>query len=307
MLNIYVITTLQLKIFNENVLKLFQEFNADITEENNGRYGPCNFINFRDTVNRTKYKYFCMKLIRNIWSIYEVAEGNMVYTKLPIADMNHHERCDYLNKWILYYIMKKHVPDHVISEIFGIAHKMISADHDSYKCKCDLLNNEFFDPYKIIKLLLLENNTNTILDILKNKHHHHYDACLKFVRDCANTYQKLKKDYCTSANRQDAKNVKTCAQLDIFKESYNTEIYEKLSIRENVPDLENFKMGIEEELLLEKEDPYNSVQSDLLSSSSQHNSTTGAVMTVGTGAGITAGTGAILLALYKVSIYNIYK
>ncbi|VUZ96318.1 PIR protein [Plasmodium vivax] len=285
--------------FLENVLKLFREYNDDVTVEKGSKYNSCDVINWHDTENRTKFKHFCTKLMRNIWSIYEVKEGNMVYTKLPIADMNHHERCDYLNKWIWYYTMQEHVPDHIIRNIFDITHNMISANPDGYKCKCELLNNEFSDPHKIIKLSLLENNTDSILDILNDKDHNHYSACLKFVRDCVNTYQKLKKDYCTSANKHDEKNVKTCKQLESFKDLYNKKISGDLSIKESVPDLEKFKMGSEEELLLEKEDPYNALQSKLLNGSSQHNSTIGAVITVGKGAGITAGTGAILLALYK--------
>ncbi|SCO65446.1 VIR protein [Plasmodium vivax] len=287
--------------FLENVLKLFREFNDNVIYEDKAPYSSCNTINLYDNENRTKYKYFCMKLIRNIWSIYDVAEGNTNYTKLPIEYMNYNQRCDYLNKWIWYYIMKENVPDHIITYIFSITHKMISANPDGYKCKCELLSNEFFDPHKIIKLSLLENNYYTILDILKNKGHNHYAACHKFVSDCVNTYQKLNTEHCTPVKKHDAKNVKTCKQLESFKELYNKEIYEKLSTKENAPDLETFQMDPKEELLLEKEDSYlyYAGKSELMSSSPQHNSTIGAVITVGKGAGITAGTGAILLALYK--------
>ncbi|KMZ83185.1 hypothetical protein PVBG_05790, partial [Plasmodium vivax Brazil I] len=104
--------------FLENVLGMFEEYNADITDEKNGRYGPCSIFTYSAGENRRKYKHFCMKLIRNIWLMSEQAEEDMEKTVRPNRDMTKNERCTNLNKWIYYYLKKVRVPENIIKHIF---------------------------------------------------------------------------------------------------------------------------------------------------------------------------------------------
>ncbi|KMZ99337.1 hypothetical protein PVNG_02220 [Plasmodium vivax North Korean] len=212
-------------------------------------------------------------------------------------DITQNERCTNLNKWIYYYIHNKNVPDDYIKEIFKITHNMLEVIPESYKCEYESLNKDYLEPHNAIKLSLFTDNIETILGILKEKQHHDYSACLKYIRECVNIYKKMKKLYCTPIKREDNKCVTTCDALETFKGKYESDIYKLLKEDDEVLNLNSEKM--DPELTLQSyEDEYAVESSEQLSGTLRRTITTGAAAAVGTGA--------LLLALNKVNINYMY-
>ncbi|SCO73026.1 VIR protein [Plasmodium vivax] len=276
--------------FLENVLGIFKEYNTDITDEKYGRYSPCIILNYPEDENRMKYVHFCRKLIRNIWLIYEQTEEDMEQSVILNRGMTKYEHCSYLNKWIYYYLKKVPVPENIIDQIFKITHNMLNANLESYKCKYESLNEDYLEPYNVIKLSLFADNIESIPRILNNALHHDYSACLKYIRECVNIYKKMNKEHCKSIKHEDKKYATTCDVLEIFKVKYESEIYNILPEKDEVLNLKNEKMDPGVELKLNV-DEYSVEASEQFSGSLQRN--------LSTGAAAAAGTGALLLALNK--------
>ncbi|KMZ83186.1 hypothetical protein PVBG_05791 [Plasmodium vivax Brazil I] len=278
---------------------MFKEYNAEITDENNGRYGMCDFLTRLEGKNKAKYKHFCMKLIRNIWLMSEQAEEDMEKTVRPNRDMTKNERCTNLNKWIYYYLKKVRAPEKMIKQIFYTTNNLIKMLPHYHHCKYESINNLFIKPQYMVKLSFLGDNLHTILEILSKKTHHHYDACVKYIHECANTYKKMKIDHCISYNEKDKKYVKTCAELDDFKDIYELRLSDVLGINKGALDL-NKEMDVHIQLELEEEELPDveldaEGNSDYLINFLQENLTKGA--------GITAGAGAFLFFMFRVNIY----
>ncbi|KMZ83183.1 hypothetical protein PVBG_05788 [Plasmodium vivax Brazil I] len=310
------------QILSEKVLNLFVGFNAVVNEESNVPYSSCDFIQIRknEHENRPKYKYFCMKLMRNIWSIYELEEKD-VATDVPeyvAGDEAEDEdgaarenainkalkneknvRCDYLNKWVPYYIKKNgHIPDYFIKDIFNITHNMIKANPSGYQCQYDLHNEKFIEPYNMAKLHIFSLNFGDFLDIIKIDQEKEHDDFLKYIRECAVIYKKIKTTYChANYDRTQLKLANTCKELQNFKSTYEYELSKVERLRDKLPKLDDPLTKDEQSILLEQE-KYDAAQ-NVFSSTLQRNITTGAVTA--------AGTGALLLALNKVNIDFMYK
>ncbi|CAI7724209.1 PIR protein [Plasmodium vivax] len=298
--------------FLEKGLKLFVGFNAIVNDERNGRYGPCSSIRIRknEHENRPKYKSFCMKLIRNIWSIDELedkdvaeyvagdeaadeaGDGNLREKALNKAlKTERNVRCDYLNTWIPYYIKKNgDIPDYFIKDIFHITHTMIKSNPNGYQCQYDSYNEKFIEPYNMAKLHIFTLNFGDFLDKIKNKPQNKYDDFLKYILECAAIYKKINTKYCpTNYDNSKLKLANTCKDLQDFKSTYESELSKVQRISENLPKLDDELTEAEQRILLEQEE-YDAAQ-NVFSSTLQRNITTGAVTA--------AGTGALLLALNK--------
>ncbi|KMZ83184.1 hypothetical protein PVBG_05789 [Plasmodium vivax Brazil I] len=245
--------------------------------------------------------------MRNIWLIYKKTEEDMGKSVRRNIDMTRYERCTNLNKWIYYNLKKVPVPEKIIEQIFKITHNMLNVIPGSYKCKYESLYKDYIEPSNLIMLSYFADNKHTILEILKNKHQPHYDVCVKYIRECANTYKKMNKEHCINCDRRDIKCVKTCAELDVFEDTYMLELRDLLDINTGILNLKNTEMDadiqleLEEELLDEVDDVELDAEgnSDYLINFLQGNITKGA--------GITGGAGAFLFFLFRVNIYFMYK
>ncbi|CAI7720818.1 hypothetical protein, conserved [Plasmodium vivax] len=286
--------------FLEKVSDLFEEYNADITDEYRGRNDPCDFLTYLYGENRTEYKHFCRKLIRNIWLMSEKTQEEMAQSVRLNRDMTKNERCTNLNKWIYYYLKKVRVPEKMIEQIFLTTNKLIQIFPHYHHCQYESLSEDYLESYSVIKLSFFSDNLLTILEILRDKHNPHYDACVKYIRECANTYKKMKIDHCNGYDEKNIKYVKTCEELKVFEHAYMLELRDLLNINTGILNLKNTEMDAdiqleldEEELLDEVDDVELDAQgnSDYLSKTLQENLTKGA--------GITAGAGAFLFFLFR--------
>ncbi|SCO65448.1 hypothetical protein, conserved [Plasmodium vivax] len=286
--------------FLEKVSDLFEEYNADITDEYRGRNDPCDFLTYLYGENRTEYKHFCRKLIRNIWLMSEKTQEEMAQSVRLNRDMTKNERCTNLNKWIYYYLKKVRVPEKMIEQIFLTTNKLIQIFPHYHHCQYESINNLFIKPQYMVKLSFFGDNLLTILEILRDKHNPHYDACVKYIRECANTYKKMKIDHCNGYDEKNIKYVKTCAELRDFKDTYMLELSDILEINKGILDLENTEMDDDIQLELDEEESRDAVpdvklpaegNSEYLINLLQGNLTKGA--------GITAGAGAFLFFLFR--------
>ncbi|CAG9474728.1 unnamed protein product [Plasmodium vivax] len=290
--------------FLEKGLKLFEGFNAIVKDESKGRYGPCDFIPIHENVheNRPKYKYFCMKLIRNIWSIDELEEedvaadvtGDGIVSEDALKNALKTEknvRCVYLNKWIPYYIKKEgHIPDYFIKDVFQRTHNMIKSNLNGYQCQYDSYNEKFIEPYNMAKLHIFSLIFGDFIEIIRIKQEKEHDDFLKYILECAAIYKKINSKHCpTNYDRTQLKLANTCKELQNFKSTYEYELSNVVELREKLPKLDDELTEAEKRILLEQEE-YDAAQNGF-SSTLQRNITTGTVTA--------AGTGALLLALNK--------
>ncbi|KMZ89684.1 hypothetical protein PVMG_04514 [Plasmodium vivax Mauritania I] len=304
------------QILNEKGLKLFVGFNAIVNDERNGRYGPCSSIRIRknEHENRPKYKYFCMKLIRNIWSIEELEDedvaaiiagctaenGTINEDELKEAlKTEKNVRCDYLNTWIPYYMKKiGDIPHYFIKNVFDITHTMIKSNPNAYQCEYDSYNEKFVEPYNMAKLHIFSLNFGDFLYMIKINEQKEHDDFLKYILECAAIYKKINTKYCpTNYDNTILKLANTCKELQNFKSTYEDELSKVERLRDKLPKLDDPLTKDEQSILLEQE-KYDAAQ-NVFSSTLQRNITTGAVTA--------AGTGALLLALNKVNIDFMYK
>ncbi|KMZ89680.1 hypothetical protein PVMG_04510 [Plasmodium vivax Mauritania I] len=293
--------------YNKKVSDLFEEYNDNVIVESGSKYNSCDTI----WVDRVRYVFqnneFCPKLMRNIWLIYKKTEEDMKKSVRHNIDMTPYERCTNLNKWIYYYLKRVRVPEKIIEEIFKITHNMLKVIPGSYKCKYESLYKDYFEPHNLIKLSYFADNKHTILEILKSKRQPQYDACVKYIRECANIYKKMNKEHCTSCDKKDVTCVKTCEELKVFEHAYMLELRDLLNINTGILNLKNTEMDPDIQLELEEEllDEVDGVEldaegnSDYLINLLQGNITKGA--------GITAGASAFLFFLFRVNIYFMYK
>ncbi|VUZ96317.1 PIR protein [Plasmodium vivax] len=286
--------------FLKNVLGMFEKYNRNINDYKNSVYTGCDLIKVHGVENASIYNEFCAKLMRNIRLIDDpsnvcITEDEIPQECEPETDeesgvSSKHVHCSYLNKWIYYNIHEKPVPEKIIKEIFRITHNMLNANNSSYKCKFESINEDYLDPYNVIKLSFFVDNFHTISEILGDKSHRHYDACDKYIRDCVNIYKKIKKEHCTVIKRENKKCVTTCEVLKNFKNTYESDIYNLLPQKDEVLNLNSEKMDPEVALQLNG-DGYSVESSEQLSGTLRS--------TITTGAAAAAGTGALLLALNK--------
>ncbi|KMZ99336.1 hypothetical protein PVNG_02219 [Plasmodium vivax North Korean] len=287
---------------------MFGKYNNNIIVHEQSLYSVCNLIRVPGVENASIYNEFCAKLMRNIKLIDDLPNEGITEVKTSLAYApqaeesngvsNKNLHCSYLNKWIYYYIHEKPVPDNFIQRIFEIKHKMLSANPESYKCMYESLNEDYLEPNNVIKLFFIADYTETILHILRNNEHQYYSACLKYIRECVNTYKKMNKENCTPIKPEDNKCVTTCEVLKIFKNTYESEIYKLLPQQDEVLNLKSEKMDPGVALQLNG-DGHSVESSEQLSGTLRRNITTGAAAA--------AGTGALLLALNKVNINSMYK
>ncbi|SCO65449.1 VIR protein [Plasmodium vivax] len=287
--------------FLEKVLNLFVGFNAIVNDEsNNGPYSSCYFIPIRENEheNRPKYKYFCMKLMRNIWSIEKLedkdvaADGTESEEDLKqTLESKKNLHCNYLNMWIPYYLKKYgDIPDYFINNVFDITHKMIKANPNGYQCKYDSYNDKFIEPHNMAKLHIFSLIFGDFIEIIRIKQEKEHDDFFKYIRVCAAIYKKINKTHCPNDyKRTELKLAHTCNELQNFKSTYESELSKVQWISENLPKLDDELTEAEQRILLEQEE-YDAAQNGF-SSTLQRNITTGAVTA--------AGTGALLLALNK--------
>ncbi|KMZ89683.1 hypothetical protein PVMG_04513 [Plasmodium vivax Mauritania I] len=288
---------------------MFEEYNHNINDYEHSVYTTCDFIRVPGVKNASIYNEFCAKLMRNIMLIDDLSNEDITEVETSDANVpkaeessgvpNKDVHCSYLNKWIYYYIYKKPVPNDFIKKIFEITHKMLSANNSSYKCKYESLNEDYIEPYNIIKLTFIADYTETILDILNKDKHPDYSACLKYIHECAAIYKKINKTNCPdNYDRRQSKLVNTCNELENFKSIYENKLSKVDQLREKLSKLDDELTEAEQRILLEQKE-YNAAQNGFLSGSLQRNLSTGAVAA--------AGTGALLLALNKVNINSMYK
>ncbi|SCO73028.1 Plasmodium vivax Vir protein, putative [Plasmodium vivax] len=289
---------------------MFEKYNSNVAADEKPVYTLCNYIRVRGVDNASIYNEFCEKLMRNIRLIdnlrnedmtdVETSDGYVPRAEESNGDPNENVHCSYLNKWIYYNLKKVPVPEKIIKEIFRITHNMLNANNSSYKCKFESINEDYLDPYNVIKLSFFEDYTETILRILRNSQHQNYSACLNYIRECANTYKKMKNDYCTNYDQENEKHVKTCAELESFKKIYKLKLQGVLEINKGLLDLENSEMDPKIQLELDEEKSVLEVpdveldfdeNSEYLINLLQGNITKGA--------GITAGAGALLFFLFR--------
>ncbi|KMZ77074.1 hypothetical protein PVIIG_05449 [Plasmodium vivax India VII] len=282
-----------MKEIQDNVWQEFLDFNQDEIlnvgdKEDDYHYGLCDGYEAIDSETGETNKRFCMKLLKNVASASDP----------ETLDINGYERCSYVNMWLYFYTKHYHVEDNFIKKIFEMVNGVMQQYESYIKCEYESYR-DFLEPENIIKLSMFTENLDKILDIISNTRHTHHFACRRYIYECANILKRMLKEHCTVNKDKNAKYVKTCAELDTFKDSYYDYLYEDQSIIEIIPNLEAPIRKFEEDLALEKSDAPVVAQNDFLSGSLKRNLATGAVAA--------AGTGALLLALNKVNINYMYK
>ncbi|KMZ99302.1 hypothetical protein PVNG_02185 [Plasmodium vivax North Korean] len=163
-----------------------------------------------------------------------------------------------------------------------------------YNCPYDLYKKEHYKYEKIIELNIFGDNIEKLLSILKNKTPKHYCPCIKYVKNCVNTYKYLHHNYCTGANIQKLDNEEFCKKLNKFTAYYGFLTKEE-TIKNEIPSLYSEKDTFTHECLSDKnKNQLNSATNERLG-----NSTPVSAYTV---VGAMVGIPPFLALMYKVNI-----
>ncbi|KMZ88600.1 hypothetical protein PVBG_04809 [Plasmodium vivax Brazil I] len=195
-------------IINDDIWKLYEEFNQSV-DSHDRRSDIISLCNEHATVEssvKETYKELCMKLLKNLFLLTRYSNDYGMYNK----------RCNDLYNW-LYHEMKPHnPPDNIVPNIFDRSNSLMQGTDKQNLCLYSSYNKDEYKDEKIIELNIFGDNIEKLLDILKNRSHNHYCPCIKYVKNCVETYKNLNKNYCTDTKEQTRDKVKFCNKLNKF-------------------------------------------------------------------------------------------
>ncbi|CAG9481159.1 unnamed protein product [Plasmodium vivax] len=270
--------------FLEPVWDLFNDFTNDLNETQNDLFVVCDDIVEPYLSKKEEYTQYCKILLKNIFgvSVPEIkSEDDSIILEEPL---NSNARCTYLNKWLYYFIKKYGVPEEFIKTVFKAVDglKDLLPKNIKYtKCIYESYSSDYAEPEDAIKLSNFADNYDIIAEILMGKYPQHYQPCLKYIYECANTYRRFNTLYCKNNADHNPKYTKHCFDLESFKLTY--EGLSKIgSLIEKLPDLDSPPQKIKAALLPSGEtDTPTTEQTDFFSGPLKSKITTGVTAWVG--------------------------
>ncbi|KMZ77335.1 hypothetical protein PVIIG_06027 [Plasmodium vivax India VII] len=152
-----------------------------------------------------------MKLLKNLLILFTRYSNNKeIYSK----------RCYDLYNWLYHETKSYNLKENIVPSIFDRSKSLIQETAKQYICPYNLYNKDEYKYEKIIELNIFGDNIEKMVSILKNRTHNHYCTCIKYVKNCVETYKYLGKIYCTSTKEQTTGNVEFCNKLNNFTTHY---------------------------------------------------------------------------------------
>ncbi|SBS99086.1 PIR Superfamily Protein [Plasmodium ovale curtisi] len=212
--------------FLSKTWNMYDKFDAFVEERGFPDYSDkCKHIVSNYDKNISTYNDFCMKLLRNLYTIADVENEN--------DDRN--VPCTYLNMW-LYYKEKIHkIPEELIKNIFRIADALIEHLEYHSECKYDPTHKNHKEPYKIMLLNIFSDNIDSIVDIMRKDNDPKQESCLNFVKECLSIYNGINKEYCRDDKDHTFK--ATCDEIQIFERVYTEVLKDNAELGAKMPSL----------------------------------------------------------------------
>ncbi|SBS95713.1 PIR Superfamily Protein [Plasmodium ovale curtisi] len=206
---------------------MYDEFDETVKERGFPDYSnKCKHIVSNYNKNIKEYDDFCMKLLRNLYTMADVMDESE-NTNVP---------CTYLNMW-LYYKEKIHeIPVEFIKHIFRIADELIKNLQYPSKCEYDESHKNHQEPYKIMLLNIFLDNAITIGEIMEKNGDSKQENCLNFVKECLSIYNHIKTKYCLGEEK-DLTFKATCEEIKIFERVYTEELKDNAELGAKMPSL----------------------------------------------------------------------
>ncbi|CAG9474580.1 unnamed protein product [Plasmodium vivax] len=212
--------------FLKKVWTTYNDFDK-IVEDNNNQYDIlCTYyILNNDNVELSKYKYFCMKLMRNLGR----------YSSNPQFYKPTNERCNILYNWIYNSIRKNKTTDNVVNKCFKEYTDYMVDVKNKKICSKLSHDNNFEEPIKITLLDIFDKNTPEIINALTDAKDSISTPGQKFVCECFRIYKKMYESYCLKNRHESEKNRTTCLQLENFKKTYTYFLSNLKGSNHNIP------------------------------------------------------------------------
>ncbi|SBT83994.1 PIR protein [Plasmodium ovale] len=265
---------------------MYDEFDKNVEEMGFPDYSnKCKHIVSNYDNNISTYNDFCMKLLRNLYTIADV-KSETEDRQLP---------CTYLNMW-LYYKEKIHeIPKEFNKQIFGIADELIKyLPYDSL-CIYDESHKIHKEPYKIMLLNIFLDNIDAIEEIMKKDKDSKQESCLNFVKECLSIYNEINREYCLDDKDHTFK--ATCDEIKTFGDMYTSNFLNESPLNGKMPTLAYSGMRLPDRVTLEYQAKVSMINADdnTVIPGSDHASTIG---------GTVAGMGSFLLLMYKFTPFG---
>ncbi|CAI7720787.1 Plasmodium vivax Vir protein, putative [Plasmodium vivax] len=213
--------------FFTKIWTLYEEFEKHIdVEDIKYKYENTCMAKLGQT-NRKNEKYvnFCIKLIRNL----------VPYSDYAKAHYPTEERCKSLNYWIYYNIDDLKNSQNFVNDIYKESKDLINGHKNKSICP-NLYIETLKDSEKMIKLFYVQDNTDIILETLKNIGGTDYCSCEKYINECVNIYKDIKNQYCTRGTDNDI-NSETCSHLGTFDKTYTNFLFKNPQLPGELPSL----------------------------------------------------------------------
>ncbi|SBT84021.1 PIR protein [Plasmodium ovale] len=272
--------------FLRNTWDMYDKFDETVEDDGYPEYSvKCKHIVSNYDKNNSTYNDFCMKLLRNLYTIADVENENDD-RKFP---------CTYLNMW-LYYKEKIHeIPKKFIEQIFRIADELIKYLPYDSQCIYDESHKNHKEPYKIMLLNIFLDNALTIEEIMETSGDSKEESCLSFVKECLSIYNGINKEYCLDDKDHTFK--ATCDEIKTFGEMYTSNFLNGSPLKAKMPPLAYSGMILPDRVTLEYQAKVSMTDADdnTVIPGSDHASTIGATV---------AGMGSFLLLMYKFTPFG---
>ncbi|KMZ89720.1 hypothetical protein PVMG_04550 [Plasmodium vivax Mauritania I] len=221
--------------FLKKIWTRYNDFDKKVEDDKNFYDNLCNFILNGPSVELSKYKDFCMKLMRNLGR----------FSSDPKNYELTHERCNILYNWIYNSIGKKRTTDDIVNKCFKEYTEYMVSVKNMKRCYKISYDENFKEPIKITLLDIFDNNTPDIINALNDANDSISIPGKKFVCECVRIYKNMYETYCLKNRLESETNRTTCEQLDIFKESYGLFLTKLQGLDHKIPLL----IDIDNELL----------------------------------------------------------
>ncbi|CAI7720786.1 PIR protein [Plasmodium vivax] len=211
--------------FLEHVWTTYNDFDKNVEDHKSSYDFLCDIILKESSVELSKYKDFCMKLMRNL--------GYFSVKRKFYAPSQ--ERCNILYNWIYNSIEKNKTTDNVVNKCFKEYTDNMMNVTNAQKCSKLAHEGNFVEPIKITLLDIFDHNTPTIINALINVNYSISTPGLQFVCECVRIYKYMYDSYCLNYQERKGKKESTCLKLDQFKKSYEYFLLRLQGSNHNIP------------------------------------------------------------------------
>ncbi|SCA81953.1 VIR protein [Plasmodium vivax] len=198
--------------FLDHIWNLYDEFNKPVVShlKKSDMISICEEHATYENEGKETYNDLCMKLLRNLLLLTKYSNDIDIYSK----------RCNDLYNWLYHEMKPYNPPENIVPNIFDRSNSLMQGTDKKNLCLYSSYNKDEYKDEKIIELNIFGDNIEKLLDILKNRSHSHYCPCIKYVKNCVETYKNLNKKYCTDTKEQTRDKVKFCNKLNKFTTYY---------------------------------------------------------------------------------------